>query len=93
MGPGGPPGLQNRVGRRKSVGGFDSLPSPPVQQIQGVTPKLLALRVCVAHALGGIVNGFVNIDRDFAAVVLRLLPTLARAVRWLLWLVVVKSES
>ncbi len=29
MGPGGPPGLQNRAGRRKSVGGFDSLPSPP----------------------------------------------------------------
>ena len=34
MGPGGPPGLQNRVVRRKSDGGFDSLPSPP--ELQGV---------------------------------------------------------
>lgn len=29
MGPGGLPGLQNRVGGRKVAGGFDSLPPPP----------------------------------------------------------------
>ena len=31
MGPGGLPGLQNRVGGRKVAGGFDSLPPPPSQ--------------------------------------------------------------
>src|SRR5579862_4687916 len=30
MGPGGLPGLQNRVGGRKAAGGFDSLPPPPM---------------------------------------------------------------
>src|SRR5262245_3220507 len=32
MGPGGLPGLQNRVDGRKVVGGFDSLPPPPCVQ-------------------------------------------------------------
>ena len=32
MGPGGLPGLQNRVDGRKLVGGFDSLPPPPTSK-------------------------------------------------------------
>ena len=34
MGPGGPPGLQNRVVVRKGDGRFDSFPSPPVIKSQ-----------------------------------------------------------
>ena len=36
MGPGGPPGLQNRVVSRKRDGRFDSFPSPPISHPQNV---------------------------------------------------------